>query len=92
MEKVEILNYSKYLERSKVEGRKNQYFLGITIGVFFASIYGSYAYGFWMGGIWIQKGYWNHILHRAYQGGDILAVFWGILFGFFALSSITPHV
>lgn len=92
METIEIKNYSKYLERSKAAGIKQQYLLALSIGVFYASIYASYAYAFFIGGIWIEKQYYNHILDRAYMGGDILAVFWGILFGFFALSSITPHV
>lgn len=61
------------------------------MGLFLGSIYGAYAYAFWIGGVWIEKKYYNHILGRNYEGGDILAVFWGILFGFFALSGITPH-
>jgi ABC-type multidrug transport system fused ATPase/permease subunit len=91
MENIEIKNYSKYLIRSREMGRNQQYLLSIAMGIFIASIYGSYAYAFWIGGVWIEKRYWNHILDRAYMGGDILAVFWGILFGFFALSSISPH-
>ena len=91
MEPVEITNYSKYLSRSKEMGRKQQVLLAFSIGCFIGSIFLSYSYAFWVGGIWIEKRYWNHILDRAYMGGDILAVFWGILFGFFALAQISPH-
>ena len=91
MEPTEIKNYSKYLTRSKEMGRRQQVLLAISIGIFIGSIFLSYSYAFWLGGIWIEKRYWNHILDRAYMGGDILAVFWGILFGFFALAQISPH-
>jgi len=91
MEPTEIKNYSKYLSRSKDMGRKQQILLALSIGFFIGSIFCSYSYAFWVGGIWIEKRYWNHILDRAYMGGDILAVFWGILFGFFALSQVSPH-
>ena len=82
MEPVEITNYSKYLSRSKEMGRKQQVLLAFSIGCFICSIFLSYSYAFWVGGIWIEK---------RYMGGDILAVFWGILFGFFALAQISPH-
>lgn len=60
--------------------------LAFSVGVFFFSIYVSYAYAFWIGGIWIGNSYYNHILNRLYMGDDIMSVFWGILFGLFALS------
>ena len=91
MEEVEIENYAKYLLRSKEMGLKSQVGLAVSVGVFFGTIYGAYAYAFWLGGIWIREGYINHILNRPYMGGDILAVFWGILFGFFALSMVPQH-
>jgi len=86
MEPTEIKNYSKYLKRSKKMGRRQQVLLAFSVGTFFFAIFLAYSYAFWLGGIWIEKRYWNHILNRAYMGGDILGVFWGILFGFFALS------
>jgi ATP-binding cassette, subfamily B (MDR/TAP), member 1 len=92
MEKVEIQNYSNYLSLSKEIGRKQHFWLALAVGTFIGSIYSCYCYAFFMGSVWIQKNFYNDILGRPYQGGDILAVFWGILFGFFALSAISPHV
>ena len=51
-------------------GQKQQVVLAFSVGVFFFSIYVSYAYAFWIGGIWIGNSYYNHILHRLYRGGE----------------------
>jgi hypothetical protein len=86
MEAVEIKNFSKYLARSREMGRKAGVGLAFAVAFFIGGLYLSYAYGFWIGGIYIEKGYENHILRRLYMGGDILCVFWGVIFGFAALS------
>lgn len=91
MEAVEIKNFSKYLARSREMGRKAGVGLAFAVAFFIGGLYLSYAYGFWLGGIYIENRYQNHILGRNYMGGDILCVFWGVIFGFFALSSLSPQ-
>lgn len=61
MESVEITNYSKYLARSKDMGRKQQFGLALALSLFIGTLFLSYTYGFWFGGIWIEKGYYNHV-------------------------------
>jgi len=92
MEAVEIKNYSKYLKSASDIGKKAGLAFAIAITCFMGGLDLSYAYGFWLGGIYIEKGYWNHILGRAYMGGDILCIFWGVVLGFFAFSAIGPQI
>jgi len=92
MESCEVTNYSKYLSISKQMGRKLMFNSALAIALFIGCLFGSYAYGFYMGGLWIDRGYYNSAYGRVYKGGDILGVFWGVLFGFFALSTSIPHI
>ena len=52
----------------------------------------AYAYAFFMGGLWIYKGYWNHAFDREYEAGDILTCFFGVLFGMFSLGMSAPNI
>ena len=54
-------------------------------------IYGAYAYAFFIGSIWVEKGFNNSRTDQPYSPGDTIAVFFGILFGFFALAGIAPN-
>ena len=60
------------------------------MGFFMFCIYSSYAYAFTMGGLWVDRQTWNHTYDRPYTAGDSISVFFGILFGFFALSATGP--
>ena len=91
MEAVEVKNYSKFLARSRDMGRAAALGMAIATAFFIGSLDASYAYGFWLGGIYIEKGYRNDILGRNYLGGDILCVFWGVILGLFALSAVFPQ-
>jgi ATP-binding cassette, subfamily B (MDR/TAP), member 1 len=91
MESIEIKNYTKFLTKSRDEGRAAGFGLAIAVAFFIGGLFLSYSYGFWLGGIWIDRGYENDILGRKYLGGDILCVFWGVIFGLFALSSTFPN-
>lgn len=59
----------------------------IVVAGFLFSIYSLYAWGFWIGSIWVSEEYWNHTMQRSYSPGDILVVFWGVIFGLFALAA-----
>lgn len=90
MEKTEMASYNKFLSRVQQQGGKADIFTGCSLGFFLFAIYSAYAYAFLMGGIWVNEGYWNHANDRPYQAGDSIAVFFGVLFGLFALSSAGP--
>ena len=55
------------------------------------TMYGAYAYAFLIGSIWVDRQFYNHTAGRAYAPSDIVAVFFGVLFGFFALAALGPN-
>jgi hypothetical protein len=59
---------------------------------FFSSIFGIYAYSFYMGSIWIYKGFYNDTFDRIYSAGDILSCFFGVVFGMFSMGMATPNI
>lgn len=66
MESLEVTNYSKYLEQAKSMGIKQLHIYAIALCLFLGAMEAFYPYGFWLGGIWIDRGYWNHAYNRAY--------------------------
>ena len=90
MERTELNNYSLYLDRVGKLGAKADLVTGFSLGFFMFSIYIAYSYAFLMGGIWVDQEIWNHTYDRPYQAGDSISVFFGVLFGLFALSSTGP--
>ena len=89
-EGLEIKNYNRFLERVTVATHKAGCATGSSMGFFFFSIYICYAYAFAMGGIWVEKPYWNYSEDRDYLAGDCISVFFGILFGLFGLGGAGP--
>ena len=63
---------------------------GMSLGFFMFVIYLAYSYAFLIGGIWVDKEIWNHANDRPYQAGDSISVFFGVLFGLFALAAAGP--
>ena len=55
------------------------------------AVFFSYAYAYFFGCIWIYRDYINDSLDRVYPGGDVLVVYFGILFGLFALGIGEPN-
>ena len=64
----------------------------LSFGVLFLAIYFGYTYAFFIGAIWVDEGFWNDMYDRPYQPGDIISVFFGILFGMFALGGLGPNM
>ena len=91
MEKTEIRNYTRFLDRVKEAGAKADIISGLSMGFFVCAIYLCYSYAFFLGSIWVDKGFWNHAADREYQAGDCISVFFGVLFGLFALSTVGPN-
>lgn len=55
-----------------------------------ASFYFMYGYSFIVGGYFIREDFINDTFDRVYTPGDILAIFFGVIFGFFALGGVGP--
>ena len=62
------------------------------MAIFFASIFGTYAYSFYMGSVWIYKDFKNHTFDRAYSAGDILSCFFGVVFGMLSVGMASPNI
>ena len=65
---------------------------GCSFGIMFLAIYFGYTYAFFIGAIWVDEGFWNTTYDRPYQPGDIISVFFGVLFGMFALGGLSPNL
>jgi len=56
------------------------------------SMFGTYAYSFFMGSIWIYYGIHNNTYNREYSAGDILSCFFGVVFGMFSVGMAAPNI
>lgn len=91
-EEKEVRNYTKYLNRARDAGIKTHRRGSFAMALFFASIFGTYAYSFYLGSVWIYKGFPNHTFDRPYSAGDILSCFFGVIFGMFSVGLATPNI
>jgi ABC-type multidrug transport system fused ATPase/permease subunit len=91
-EDKEVRNYSKYLQRAREAGIKTHCKAAFTMAIFFASIFGTYAYSFYMGSVWIYNDIRNDSFERVYSSGDILSCFFGVIFGMFSLGLAAPNM
>jgi ABC-type multidrug transport system fused ATPase/permease subunit len=64
----------------------------MALGFFIFMIYASYAYAFFLGGYFVDKEIYNQAMNRNYTGGDSISVFFGVLFGLFALGGASPQI
>ncbi|KAJ8291016.1 hypothetical protein GJAV_G00020440 [Gymnothorax javanicus] len=83
-QKKEIDRYHKNLEDAKNVGVKKAITGNIAMGFTFLIIYLSYALAFWYGSTLILAG--------EYSIGSVLAVFFAIIIGAFALGQTTPNI
>lgn len=91
-EKTEEANYEKYLGRAKAAGVKTHVSTSISIGLFIFGMFGYYAYAFYVGSILVLDGIENSNTGKPYNGGDIMACFFGVVFGVFAIGMATPNI
>jgi ATP-binding cassette subfamily B (MDR/TAP) protein 1 len=91
-EKTEVKNYDKFLDRAKAAGIKSHFFVAFAIGFTIFGMLGYYAYAFYVGSILVLDQVENTTSHEAYSGGDIIACFFGIVFGLFSISMATPNI
>lgn len=65
---------------------------GVVIAFFFFTIFGTYAYAFYMGSVWIEKDFYNPLYDRPYSSGEVLSCFFGIIFGMMSMGMATPNI
>jgi ATP-binding cassette subfamily B (MDR/TAP) protein 1 len=91
MELTEAKNYKKFLVQARSTGRISGMKTAFFMGFLMLCIYSTYAYAFTIGPIWVQRGFYNAAYGRNYLPGDIIGVFFGLIFGFFGLAGIGPN-
>ena len=57
------------------------------MSIMMAMIYSVYSYAFWLGANFVKDGVINSSTGVVYEFNDILACFFGILFGLFGMST-----
>jgi hypothetical protein len=57
-----------------------------------SSIFGTYAYAFYLGSVWIYHDIYNNSMSRSYTAGDILSCFFGVVFGMFSMGMAAPNI
>lgn len=88
MEMAEIENYNTYLVKSRTVALKEGVKASVMLGFLFLAIYGSYAYAFYIGSIWVGNPNYNENVGRNYTPGDVVVAFFTVLIGFFALAGV----
>ena len=91
-EKTEVRNYERHLLRAKDVGIKTHMKSAMAISSFFIVMFGYYAYGFYTGSFLITKQIENSNSGKVYNVGDILACFFGIVFGVMSLGMSSPQI
>ena len=86
----ELARYRNALDKHKKTAIKFAAFSGSAMGFVWFTLFGMYALGFWYGSKLIHDGTTNAIRDRPYQGGDVLIVFFSIMFAGFSLSQASP--
>jgi len=89
-EKLEEQNFTKFLVKSRKEGNIASVKFAFGISTFNYIIFMMYTYGLALGGVFvyeqISKG------DEYYNAGDVISVFFGIIFGIFSLGMASPHI
>jgi len=86
----ELKRYQIALDKHNKSVVKFGAFSGAAMGLVWFTLFGMYALGFWYGAKLIEDGATNAIRGRPYNGGDVLIVFFSIMFAGFSISQATP--
>jgi ATP-binding cassette subfamily B (MDR/TAP) protein 1 len=70
---------------------RNFIFIGLSLGSLEFVVNNSYAWAYFIGSVFIEKGVENTQHERPYTGGDTLACFFGVIIGLFSLSTTSNH-
>lgn len=89
-EHAEEANFNRFLEQNRKDGIKNHARAVFGWAFFGIIIYGGYAYGLSMGALIIHNKWMNG--DTPFVAGDIISIFFGIIFGAFALGMGGPFM
>lgn len=64
----------------------------LAMASFFFCMFGYYGYAFFTGSYLVTGHVYNSRTEKAYDAGDIMSCFFGIIFGVFSLGMATPNI
>jgi hypothetical protein len=67
-------------------------FGGFSTGALYASLYGYFAFAFFTGSYLVTGKVYNDNSEKIYTSGDILSIFFGIVYGVFSLGLAAPNL
>lgn len=91
-EDKEISIFKRFLGRARTAGIESHAKAGFAFGFFMCIIFLSYAFAFYVGLIFIVEEVKDSSREDPYSSGDVLACFFGIIFGFFSLGMAAPNI
>eukprot|EP00828_Plagiopyla_frontata_P026451 TRINITY_DN3460_c0_g1_i5.p1 TRINITY_DN3460_c0_g1~~TRINITY_DN3460_c0_g1_i5.p1 ORF type:complete len:873 (+),score=144.61 TRINITY_DN3460_c0_g1_i5:314-2932(+) len=91
-EEHEISVYQNYLIIAKKIALKYGLYAGVGVGLLMFMMTANYAFGFFVGTYFVEKDVYNPVQDDGYTVGDVLSVFFSIIFASFALGTAEPCV
>jgi hypothetical protein len=80
------------LDKARAAGIKTHCRSSLVMSLFFVAIFGTYAYAFFMGRVWIYNEINNDTFDEPYTAGDVLSCFFGVVFGMFSIGMAGPNI
>ncbi|KAF2069672.1 hypothetical protein CYY_009009 [Polysphondylium violaceum] len=91
-EKKAVEQYSHNLKDALKVGYKRAVYNGLGLGFVQFVILGTYALSFWYGSTLVSKGTRNDLTGNAWTGGDVVAVFFGVIIGATSIGQASPNL
>jgi hypothetical protein len=88
----EIINYQKHLLNVKKTAMNTHLKNALGVAFFLSSVFGVYAYSFFMGTVFIYHDVYNSLTDKGYTAGNVMTCFFGVVFGMFALGLGSPNI
>lgn len=90
-EEKEGERFEEHLDHARMVGIKFHFFSGLGYALNNSSFLILFAASMFFGSLMVTNNVYNHNKRRDYTGGDIVAVFFGIIFGAFSLGIAAPN-
>ena len=83
--------FEEHLDHARIVGIKFHFFSGLGYALNNSSFLILFTASLFFGSLMVTNNVYNHNKRRDYTGGDIVAIFFGIIFGAFSLGIAAPN-
>lgn len=90
-ERKEIERFEKYLEKARLVGIRGHFYSAIGYALNNGAVLLVFAYGMYIGAVFVHNSVYNDIKGRGYTAGDTISIFFGVVFGTLALGIGAPN-